>query len=67
MERAAPLDAGGELADVALDGAGGRLAEVEERVREPLLVLCGRELCLERDDRREREALQGTFSFCAPA
>ena len=58
MERAAPLDAGGELADVALDGAGGRLAEVEERAGEPLLVFWGRNLGFKRDDRGKGQALQ---------
>ena len=53
----APLDARRERTDVALDGASGGLAEVEERAHEPCLVFRGGELGFERDDRGERETL----------
>lgn len=52
------LDVGRELADVALERAGRRRAEVEESAGEPLLVFWRRELGLERNDGRERETLR---------
>ena len=52
------LDFERELEDVALYRARGRLAEVEERAGEPLLVFWGRNLGFERDDRGKGQALQ---------
>ena len=47
----------GELANVAIDRARGRLPKVEKCVREPLLMIIGSNFGLQSDDWGQSEAL----------